>query len=341
MRPKDVFALLVESIKAKFPVMLTGQPGVGKTDIVKAVAKAVDHALIVCHLVVYDATDMKGIPYPSADGETARWLPYGVLKSILGATTPTVVFFDDMGQAPASVQASTMQLLLERAIDGHKVPDCVTFVAATNRRTDKAGVGGILEPVKSRFVTIVNVDAHVDDWCEWALDNGIDPMMVAFHRLRGSELLSAFKPSADMTQSPTPRTWVHCDRITKLKLPFEVMREAAGGSVGADAAGEYFAFREIVAQLPNPDALLMDPDKAMIPNNPSALYAVATALGAKANVNTFDSIARYAERLVGAGRGEFAALMIQDSLRRCVELMHTPAWVKLATGPLGDLVGCQ
>ena len=66
-------------------------------------------------------------------------------------------FLDDLGQAPMSVQAAAMQLILARRINGFKISDKVIFMAATNRREDKAGVTGILEPVKSRFAWIVEL----------------------------------------------------------------------------------------------------------------------------------------------------------------------------------------
>jgi len=50
-----------------------------------------------------------------------------------------------------------MQLILGRCINGHKVSDHVTFLAATNKKSDRAGVSGILEPVNSRFAAIVEL----------------------------------------------------------------------------------------------------------------------------------------------------------------------------------------
>jgi hypothetical protein len=59
-----------------------------------------------------------------------------------------------------------MQLILARRVNSFTLPDCVSFVAASNRRQDKAGVTGILEPVKSRFATILEVSPDLDDWTQ-------------------------------------------------------------------------------------------------------------------------------------------------------------------------------
>ena len=77
---------------------------------------------------------------------------------------------DDLGQAPPAVQAAAMQLILARRINGSLVSDEVCFVAATNRKNDKAGVARILEPVKSRFAAIVELTPCVEEWATWAAD---------------------------------------------------------------------------------------------------------------------------------------------------------------------------
>src|SRR5262249_18048951 len=158
-------------IPARKPILLTGAPGVGKTKLVEQAASKCDADIIVCHPAVSDPTDVKGLPWISEDKKHATFLAFGEIARAIAATKLTVLFPDDLGQASPAVQASWMQLFLGRRVNGHVLPDCVTFIAATNRRTDKAGVQGILEPVKSRFLSIVNVDADLDDLCNFAIDN--------------------------------------------------------------------------------------------------------------------------------------------------------------------------
>src|SRR5262245_47390194 len=111
MRPSELHDLLVATIPHRAPVLITGAPGIGKTDIVTAAAEASGASLIVSHPVVSDPTDAKGLPWPSADKQSATFLPFGDLARAVAATQPTVWFLDDLGQAPPSVQASFMQLL--------------------------------------------------------------------------------------------------------------------------------------------------------------------------------------------------------------------------------------
>ena len=337
MRPKDLTTFLASAMRARLPVLITGAPGIGKSDIVAQAAADAGADLILSHPAVADPTDAKGLPWVAKDGDSATFLPFGELARALKATLPTVWFLDDLGQAPASVQASFMQLLLARRVNGHALPDCVSFVAATNRRTDRAGVSGILEPVKSRFVSIIGLEPNLDDWCQWAFSAGMPPELVAFLRFR-PDLLCAFTPSADLTNCPLPRTWAHVGKLLSLDLPSGILHEAIAGAVGAGAAVEFGAFLRLYQELPAIDAILMDPETGTIPTAPATLYAVVTALGMRANAKVFGRIARYAERLTEAQHGEFAALLLLDCTRRDKSLAQSAAFVKLVSGELGQLI---
>lgn len=336
--PSQLADILSETIAARLPTLITGAPGIGKSDVVSQATRKAGADLIISHPAVADPTDAKGLPWVGQDGDTATFLPFGELARAVKADRPTVWFLDDLGQATPAVQASFMQLLLARRVNGHILPDHVTFIAATNRRTDRAGVTGILEPVKSRFATIVNLVPSLDDWCSWAFGAGMPPVLIAFLRFR-PDLLCAFEASADLTNSPVPRTWANAGRLLSLTLTPDLMTASLAGAVGAGAAAEFEAFRRLYATLPSIDGILVDPDAADIPTQPGTLYAVVTALGMRANPQVFGRIARYAERLMDAQHGEFAALLLRDAVRRDSAITHTTDFNRIVSGDLGKLIG--
>lgn len=340
VNPKQLAELLAHMIPARLPLLITGAPGVGKSDIIGQATAAASADLLISHPAVADPTDAKGLPWPKPGGEEATFLPFGELARAIHATNPTVWLLDDLGQATPAVQASFMQLILARRVNGHKLPDCVTFVAATNRRTDRAGVSGILEPVKSRFAAIVELEPTIDDWSQWAYANNVSSTLIAFLRYR-PELLSKFEPSADITNSPVPRTWANLARLEALNLSQALEAAAFSGAVGDGPAAEYLAFRQMANSLINIDAILLAPDKVAIPSQPSELYATAVGLAARANPSNFARIATYANRLyTDADKGEFAVLLIRDVTRRDDGglIQHTDAYTRMFAGPLGQLI---
>ena len=337
MTPQQLKALLTASIAARLPVLVTGAPGAGKSDIVAQAAAAAAADLLISHPVVSDPTDAKGLPWKKEGEDTATFLPFGDLAQALASTEPLVWFVDDLGQAAPAVQAAYMQLILARRVNGHALPDCVTFVAATNRRTDRAGVSGILEPVKSRFATIVELVPDLDQWCSWALDNGIAAEIVAFVRFR-PELFNNFEPSADLSNCPLPRTWSHVSRLMDLDLDADVLAPAICGAVGEGAGAEFIAFLRLWSDLPDIDGILSGKVPPVIPTQPGTLYAVCTALSRRVDVDNFANVAAYAMRLVEAGNGEFAVLLVRDCEQKTPAICNTEAYIRLATGPLGKLI---
>ena len=335
MKPSELKTFLISAITHRLPVLLTGAPGIGKSDIVAQAADLADADMILSHPAVADPTDAKGLPWV-VDGH-ATFLPFGELHRAIEAEKRTVWFLDDLGQASPAVQASYMQLLLARRVNGHVLPDCVSFIAATNRRTDRAGVTGILEPVKSRFASIVELETDVDEWCAWAIDHDLPPEVIAFIRFQ-PDLLCKFSATADLTNSPVPRTWASVGRMLTLGLPSGIRHQAIIGAIGEGAATEFSAFLRLYSELPSVDQILIDPDSVPVPKQPAVLYALSGALAHRTTDQTFPRVAKFIERMVSDGRGEFGALLLKDALQRTPSITKTRAYVKLATGDLGQLI---
>lgn len=333
MKPKQLMSFLSTALRIRKPVLIVGAPGIGKTEIGLAAAREAGMSVIVSHPVISDPTDFKGLPYAKPDADVATFLPYDELADALRAKEPTAWVIDDIGQAPNAVQAALMQLLLARRINGKRLPDCVTFLAMTNRRQDRAGVTGLLEPVKSRFATIIELETDVDAVCAIAAERKWHPTVPAFLRLR-PELLHRFEPTADMTNSPCPRSWSNVSAWMNANVPRAMLHEVMAGAVGGAAAGEFVAFVDMLSELPHPDQIILDPLNAPLPSSPSLMFAVASALASLATEANFAAIFKYAKRLPE----EYAVYLCRDAQRRNPGVTASPAWMEYVTGALGRLV---
>jgi len=317
MEPKKLKKTLIESIKAGLPVLIKGSPGVGKSDIVAQVAKKLKMNLVISHPVVSDPTDFKGLP-GIVDGE-AEFLPFGDLRKLINAKKPTIAFLDDLGQAPAAVQAAAMQLILARRVNEYKISDKVVFIAATNRREDRAGVTGILEPVKSRFATIIELIPSADDWTEWAFKNDMPPEIIGFIHFRPN-LLCTMEATSEIINHPCPRTIAFCGKLINAGLDD---LEVLAGAVGEGCAAELVGFMKVYKSLPNIKTILTKPDKATVPNEPAALYAVVAALVEKISKETYRNILRYGYRLPA----DFSVLLVRDAIRKQPSIQNTKMFI--------------
>lgn len=320
--PKQLEKILSKTIESKSPILITGAPGVGKTSIVRSVCESLDCELILSHPVVSDPTDYKGLPFMK-DGE-AHFMPFSDLNRLIHATRPTCFFLDDLGQATPAVQAATMQLLLSRQINGFKISDHVTFIAATNRKKDRAGVTGLLEPVKSRFSTIINLDVDVNDWVQWALKNNLPIELIAFIRFRPN-LLHEFKPSTDLRNSPSPRTVENIAKHMQMGHDEDVEFAVYSGAAGDAFATELMAFLKIFRRLPDPDAVLMSPSiYTHNPEEPAVTFALNGAIVKRASANNMNRVIEYSERLPK----EFQVMLIRDAVNTNINVTNSQAYIK-------------
>lgn len=338
--PSQLFTILVAAIKARLNALVIGGPGVGKSQIIVQAAAAADADHMISNPPVEDPTVPGGLPWFDKGADHATFKPFGNLYRAMKATKLLAWILEELGQAPAAMQAAYMHLLLAKEVNGNKLPDVVTFIATSNRRTDRAGVSGILEPVKSRFAFIVELVPTLADWATWFVPQPFyNPEILAFLRFReGDNLLNKFEPSADLVNSPTPRTWAQAAQALLLGLPKAEEAAVLAGAIGEGTAGEFLAFRTMFRELPSIQDCITHPTTAPVPENLSARYAVVTGLAALATPDNWSKVDKYLARLHEAGAGDFAALTVKDAARRLPELQTEPAFIRTMAGPLGQLV---
>lgn len=319
------------AIKTNTPILIKGKPGIGKSDIVATAAQKANAQLIISHPVVSDPTDYKGLPFAGKD-ETAHFMPFGELRQLIDATEKTVYFLDDLGQAAPSVQAAAMQLILARRINGHKVSDSVVFIAATNNKADKAGVSGILEPVKSRF-TILDLEVSSEDWQIWARDNNNIPLeLIAFIRFR-PELLHKFDPTKEIVNSPCPRNIAEVGKQQNSGLPSHLMFEFFSGRCGEAWAAEYKGFLDLFKELPSIDEIALNPKTAPISEKPGVHFALSGLIAKHMNEKNIDAFVTYLDRLPP----DINVACMKDATARKRDLAMTKAYNSVWAPKFGNL----
>jgi hypothetical protein len=308
--------------------MITGAPGVGKTDCVADAARDVGARLIVCHPVVNDPTDFRGFPWIAmlGVGPKAEFVPYGMLEELLTDTGDQiiVVFFDDLGQAMQSVQGALAHLVLERNINGRRISDNVVFVAATNRRKDKAGVQGIVSMLTDRFQVVLANDFDIDDWVLWGMEHNMPSVLMAFAK-RQPQLMGEFEADRDIVKTSTPRSVAALGRLMNRN---NTDMECWEGTVGPKFGTMFKAWYETWHLLPDIDLVLRDPENAPLPpaQRPDAYFAAMGALNFRANPENYSNILTYVGRFPTPEIGIWGVRALERMGRKW--LLSHPAFVK-------------
>jgi hypothetical protein len=319
MRPSHLNQALAFHAEQRESCGVIGAPGVGKSEMILGAMRAIGVEPIVMNLAMSDPTDLKGCPFTLTLADGTRVLDWVKQKQFL-TKSAIGLFLDELFQAPVATMNTAASIILEKRIDDVQLHPDSWVVFASNRQEDKAGTNRVPSHIPNRCTVYFGPDANIDDWSEWAIDNGIDIRVVQFLRMKPNGLHD-FEPNRLV--NATPRQWAWVGR-NLAKMPEAIRYETVGGRVGEGYSAELNGFIKIADQLPPKEAILLDPKRAPVPEETSALFLVTGMLAQAASATTFDSIATYMERVPP----EFQAMLVKDAIRQHgAEITSTKAFV--------------
>ena len=322
MRANELIQSLSALVGQKVPTFLWGAPGIGKSSIVKQIAKEKGMAFIDLRLALMDPTDLKGIPFYDKESHTALWAP----PAFLPKEGEGILFLDELNAAPPSVQASAYQLILDRQVGEYNLPDGWAIVAAGNREGDRGVTYRMPSPLANRFVHF-EMEVSLEDWRDWAYKKGLDERIISYVSYK-SEHLFTFDAKSDTKSFATPRSWEYVDSILKSGLEDILLLNAISGAVGKDVAVGFLSFAKVMNKLPNIKTILQT-GEGEYSDEVDVLYALSTGLVSAVlkDETQVDNLLRYSLEL----KGEFAVMVVQDLQRNGVIMEHSDvfkAWVR-------------
>jgi len=176
-------------VVARQPVFIWGVPGCGKSAVVRQLAESLKVRLQDVRALLLDPVDLRGLPFLGSGGRSKWATPEFLPQNGIG-----ILFLGELNAAPAMVQASCYQLVLDRKLGEYTLPDGWAIIAAGNRDSDRAVTTRMPTPLRIRFVHL-EFEVDVQEWSEWAIQAGISPEVIAFLRFR-PRLLSSFDKDA-------------------------------------------------------------------------------------------------------------------------------------------------
>ncbi|MGD9163318.1 MAG: MoxR family ATPase [Chromatiales bacterium] len=283
MRPAQLLTILEQEFTSTraghhTPVMLWGPPGVGKSDMVREVARHHQAPVIDIRLSQMEPSDLRGIPFRS--NGNVEWAIPSILPHSERHGPEGILFLDEITSAPPTVSAAAYQLILDRRLGEYQVPDGWAIFAAGNRQGDRGVTYSMPAPLANRF-SHFEVETHLDDWVAWAYHHDIDQRIIAFLRFR-PELLFDFDPAHNPVAFPSPRSWEFAHRaLQKFESHPQLLQGTLQACVGPAAGVELNAFVNSLDKMPDLDAILAG-EEVPVPNEIDLQYAVAAALVGRA-----------------------------------------------------------
>ena len=147
--------------RAGVPVLLWGEPGIGKTAFVEALAAADDVPLEVVVGSIREPSDLNGLPVVTGDGDVVLAAPAWAKR--LAEAGAGYLFLDELSTAPPAVQAAMLRVCKEGWVGDLRLPDAVVRIAAANDLRTAAD-GWQLAPATANRFCHVDWAADLEDW---------------------------------------------------------------------------------------------------------------------------------------------------------------------------------
>jgi len=276
------------------PVLLWGEPGIGKTSIIKALAQRLGLVVETVIAALHDPSDFLGLPMLLPDREQTAFLPPEWFRR-LEESGRGVLFLDEISTAPPAVQAACLRLVLERSIGARTLPSGIRVVAAANPASMAAGGFELSPPMANRFCHIQWQAPKAEDWAggliqgfpapEIPVPQDWEQFLPLARSLVGGFILSRPQLLLQVPQDPeqlgrawpSPRSWEMASRMLAGALALDKEDEglialAVGSCVGLGPGQELAAF--VVEGLLDPREALENWDRISIPSRADRLFVL-------------------------------------------------------------------
>ena len=277
-----------------FPLLILGPVGVGKSQVPVQVAREEGWHVEVVNLSNYQPSEVTGWVTQVGD-QMDQLLPRWGNNVIEAGKdgSKSIIIFEEFPQCDIDVQKASAQVVYDRRVAGHRLPEDCLIVANGNRKSDKAAVKSIPEHLVSRF-NIVTVEAELDPTLQHFASIDVAPEVTTYLTQFPDAL---HRHVADGTPFPSPRTWVAVSDVVKAKLPKAIEGPMIAGAVGIGEQAKFTGFLRIWRDLVAPSQVFANPETAPVPEAADVRYAMVGSLVASASNKTAKALATYIKRL--------------------------------------------
>jgi len=271
---------LIATVGKDVTIHLQGQPGIGKSSMLKGLAERYP-----THVPVYiDCADLDlgDLAMPAMNHETKTTAFYPNERFKLQHGKPVIVMLDEITKASEPVKNMLLPVMLERRLGSVEFhPDSIVY-STGNLVTD--GVGDTMKAhAKNRLTSVVVRNPTDTEWINWGANNGIAPEILAWvsqfpHALAcytdesQKENLYIYNPRKQQTAFVTPRSLAKASPIVKARhiLGEDVTLTALIGTIGEAAARDMSAYFSLSDGLPTKESVYKKPLEAIVPKDPAA-----------------------------------------------------------------------
>ena len=271
---------LIKAAPPEDAILLTGPPGFGKSSAVAQAAAESDWHYWPIYAATLEAVELRGLPH--LNNSKAEWAAFRGVLPLADEPHEGVIAIniDDAGQSAPSVLKAIVRTVYgdgtERKCGTHALYPNVRIYGTSNLHTHRAGAHRFETYVTNR-VTTVEIAPDPAQWATWALEHGVNPIVVGY--VQWSKTITDFAPEKDAFMSPRSleKLGRFVDSLGAAGINGSILREVTMGTIGAEAGSQFLAYHALSAKLPDMDKLLAG-DAVKLPTRPEVQYMLVSTI---------------------------------------------------------------
>jgi len=300
-------ATVIATVGRNVTFMLKGQPGIGKSSILKMLATQLPDY----HVAYVDVTnlDLGDVAMPVIDRElmVTNYAPNARFGLARTQHKPVLLMLDELTKATKPILNMLLPIILERRLGDVALPEGSIVFATGNLESD--GVGDNLPGHAHNRMTVLDIaNPDADSWLQWAMSNDIAPEVMAFAKqypqvFERYDQISGdnyyiYNPLKGQTKAfCSPRSLEKASHIIKARAVLgDALLPALIGTVGEAAARDMEAMTALADQVPSFDAIIKNPDNCRLPDGVGAYFLVSFMLAGRVKQDTMDAVMTYVSR---------------------------------------------
>lgn len=249
------------------PILILGKAGIGKTEQITQLAKDEGIGYKEIRLLLYDAAELKGIPYADKETQTTKIFPQDIFPTAERDGERGILVLDEVTSCQAQLRTAVFQLLdAKRSLGSYKLPDGWMIVCLGNGPED----GGNFQGVEGAFLSrcaCYHMEPNYEHWIDWARKHGVNQSIIAFIQTNPDKIHTLTREKWEETDGAClfacPRSWTLASKMLNIyeqdpevqnfspDEKYDLVNDLIAGYVGDDIAILFTELYKLNSQMIN------------------------------------------------------------------------------------------
>ncbi|ACD22127.1 AAA family ATPase [Clostridium botulinum] len=236
--------------------LIMGESGIGKTSLVRDVAKNNDYLLVTIDANLLKEGEIGGLPV--VENREVVYATHNKLievKNLLckNDVNGVILFIDELNRCDHAVSQELMNLILNREINGYVLDERVKVIAAMNPSNKYDGFSDSqyevvdMDPAQEDRFVWLEMQSDVKEWIKWgmSIEGNIHEHIIEFISTFPQYLHT---PNSNESIKATPRSWQRISKAyevylnNKDKYDLNIFLNTVRGNVGSNICNDFADF---------------------------------------------------------------------------------------------------